>query len=161
MKSWKLKLPIVIALCLLLWWAAVGLQKQLLVPYDGNTIIAEETWEESGRIYYIRGIEILWIDASQVLEIIQGSFTDPACYIPLLTAHLGDTLKRFTSTRNAGPTWGSRLRGLVGQTGIFLLWIAGALVLGFLAFLGIRRGRKLSMAKIKTGTEKEPGGHDE
>lgn len=153
MKSWKLKLSIIIALGLLLWWAGVGLQKQLLVQYDGHTIIAEETWEESGRIYYIRGIEILWVDASQVLEIIQGSFTDPACYIPLLTAHLGDTLKRFASTRDTGPTWGSRLRGFVVQTGIFLVWIAGALVLGFLAFLGIRWSRKRSMAKIKTGTD--------
>ena len=153
MNSWKLKLPIVIALGLLAWWAAVGLQKQLLVQYDGHTIIAEETWEEGGKIYYIRGIEILWVDASQVLEIIQGSFTNPAAYLPLLTAHLGDTLKRFNPTREAGPTLGSRLRGLVVPTGIFIAWIAGALLLGFLAFLGIKWGLKLSMAKIKIETD--------
>jgi len=153
MKTWKFKLPILIILALLAWWIAADLQGQLLVQHDGHAVLAEEIWEDGGRIYYVRGFEIESVEASKVLKIIPGSYTDPACYIPLLTARLRSTLKRFIPPDEPGIALGSHLRGFFMRADTFLIWIAAALALGLLAYLGIKWRRRFSIAKARTGTD--------
>ena len=132
------------------WWTLVGLQKQIMFPFDGNPIIADDIWYVGDKIYYHRGGREEWVELTDVNEIVQGSLADPSCYRPLLTAHFLDTLKWLGS----GPA--SLLWELSGRIGARLAEITGVLIFGFLAFVGIKWGRRIFVKKIKPDLKPEP-----
>lgn len=155
MKRWILRLSIAVVIGLVVWWTLVGLQKQILFPFDGNHIIADNIRYVDDKIFYQRGGREAWVALTDINEIVQGSWATPNCYRPLLTAHFQDTLEWLTTSAGSGSGPAALLRGLAGRIGALLPEIAGVLLFGLLAFVGIKRGRRFFIKKAKPGVKQE------
>lgn len=140
-KRWTLRLSIAVANGLVVWWTVVGLQKQTMIPFDGNPIIADTIWYAGDKIFYRQGERTAWVQLTDINEIVSGSWKNPGCFRPLLTAHFHDTLKWITTSAGSGSGTATALRGLAGRIGTLLPEIAGVLIFGILAFVGIKHGR--------------------
>ncbi|MDF1591572.1 MAG: hypothetical protein P1P89_08680 [Desulfobacterales bacterium] len=161
LKRWTVRLLIAVVIGLVAWWTLAGLQKQIMIPFAGNPIIADNIRYVDDKILYQRGGREWWVALTDINEIVQGSWAAPSCYRPLLTAHFHDTLKWLTTSAGSVSGPASVLRGIAGRIGSLLPEIAGVLIFGLLAFVGIKRGRLFFVKKVKPGVKAEsrPDGH--
>ena len=143
MQRWRWKIPLAVLAGLMIWWALIGLQKQVLLQDDKPILIADRIWSDGGRIFYSRGKESSWIDEAAQQRIVDGSWKDISCYRPLLSAHLHDTLTRFANIILPNSPVGDELRlwlsnsiGYLARTGTYVLF-------GLLIFLLFKGGRHL------------------
>ena len=142
MKRWKWWLPAVAFLGLLFWWVNQGLQGSLLILKNEDVITADDVWASNDRVFYKQGITIQAIESRRVRQIVTGSWTDPTCYLPLLTAHFHNSIASLSNQKFSSAWTG------VSQHPFFLqikpqLPIVAESFLGLLLFLlGVRGWRE-------------------
>jgi len=150
MKRLKWWLPTIAFLGLLFWWANQGLQGSLLILQNGEALTADEVWSSNEWVFYKQGITIQTIESGRVQQIITGSWTDPHCYLPLLTTHFHNSTAKLSSLKLPTAWAGAAQHPFFLQIKPHLPIIAGGF-LGLLLFLlGVRVWREHSRKKATT-----------
>jgi len=138
MKRWKLWLPTLALLGPLVWWTIGGLQKDLLILNNGQTLLADEIHPVGESVFYENGDTLDTLPRSEVQEIVFCSLDDPACYQPLLKAHFQDSMVKLSRLKLLVTWAGTWLDPLSPKGKLHVPLISGG-ILGLLLFLMVIR----------------------
>ena len=149
MKRWKIGLPILAVLGLVVWWTLAGLQGSLLVLDDGLTLAVDEAHVVGDRVFYKQGLAVKTAPQRKVKQIVVGSLSDPTCYQPLLTAHFQRSLVKLSGLKRPAAWADITQHPIYLRAAPHLPWIAGGFLGLLLLLLGLRgwrrgRGRKIT-----------------
>ncbi len=150
MKHWKLWLPTLTLAGLLVWWMIGGLQRDLLILKNGQSLLADEIYPVGKSVFYEDGITLDTISRSQVQQIIFGSLDDPSCYQPLLKAHFQDSMAKLSRLKPL-TGWTGRGQQPLSPKGKWYLPLIVSGILSLLLFLvGLRGWRQYRRKKTTT-----------